>query len=137
MPSTDDDPRASPTPRAIGARLFEERVRQIYSWGKNVGLLKCDNPAEGIPSLNKKGKRERFPSLTELAALFNALPRRHPFAFCAIILLILSGCRNGSIVTLTWNRVFESEGYFLYSATLQQGGQIARCAHPALHAQDL
>jgi integrase len=105
-------------------RLFQERVRQLYNWAKNIGLLKCDNPAEGIPSLNKKGKRERFLSLAELAALINALSRRHPFASCAIIVLILSGCRDGSIVTLTWNRVFESEGYFLIPHEYNKGDRL-------------
>jgi integrase len=89
-------------------RMFQESVRQAYEWAINIGRLECANPAKGIPAMAPKGKRERFLSLDEIEAVARVLPERPFLAACAILLLLISGCREGEIISLQWNRIDKS-----------------------------
>ncbi len=68
------------------------------------------NPCAGIRRYRRQG-RERFLSATEFGRLGGVLARYeadHPQAVAIILLLLLTGCRRGEILTLKWH--FYREG---------------------------
>ena len=63
------------------------------------------NPCAGIKRYRRQG-RERFLSTAEVRRLGDVLARHeadHPQAVAIIRLLLLTGCRNGEIVSLKWS----------------------------------
>jgi integrase len=77
----------------------------ILSFAVSEGI-RPDNPARGVKRYPDT-RKERFLSPEELARLGEALSTsaENPYAVAAIRFLLLTGCRKGEVLSLTWPEV--------------------------------
>lgn len=108
--------RATPAAADRSAPVLSVILRQAETYGYRP---ENTNPCRGIRRYRRRG-RERFLSPDELRRLGAALARhdaRHPLATAAIRLILLTGCRNGEILSLAWSAYREGRLYLPDSKT--------------------
>ena len=96
------------------------------------------NPCRGIRRYRRKG-RERFLSDDEMRRLSAALSRRagaRPAEVAAVRLLLLTGCRNGEILTLRWSDCREGHLFLRDGKTGPRTVWLSRPARAVLGALD-
>ncbi|MBF0187050.1 MAG: tyrosine-type recombinase/integrase [Magnetococcales bacterium] len=106
----------------------------IFSFAVARGL-RADNPVHGIKKY-KEGRRDRFLSPKEMAALGEALTLAeskgvNPVALAAIRLLLLTGCRKSEILSLQWKHV-DFDHACLHLPGSKTGFKVVPLGAPAL-----
>lgn len=81
-------------------------VSKMFSLAVNDYEFRQDNPAKGIPK-NSEDRRERYLSQAEIAAVSQALTDYPGGASAAnaVRWLLLTGCRVGEALAMTWSQV--------------------------------
>ena len=104
----------------------------MLNWAKTRGLLAEDAPNPCAPiKRNRRQARGQMLSSSQLKSLGRVLDRRRsrtPDAVDAIRLLLLTGCRAGEIVGLTWAEVKPCLLYTSPSPRDQRGSRMPSSA---------
>ena len=107
----------------------------ILSFAVSEGI-RPDNPARGVKRYPDT-RKERFLSPEELARLGEALSTsaENPYAVAAIRFLLLTGCRKGEVLSLTWPEVDSAFGCLRLSDS-KTGQKVVPLGRAALDVLD-
>ncbi len=107
------------------ASRVRQRIEAVLAWATVSGLRSGENPARWkghldqlLPKPSQVQKTEHFPALahTEMAAFMRLLGTHHGAAALALEFTILTACRTGEAIGVTWAEIDPEKGIWTIPA---------------------
>lgn len=105
------------------ARRALETIRQLYNYGRKIHEV-VDNPAAQLEAPTPKGRRERYLSMEEIAMVLTEVAKESFQVASAVLLLLLTLCRENEILSMEKPNVSPTGGYIGLENTKNKRGHV-------------